>query len=349
MPFTSEQVDLLLNLARDATTGDSFHERMAAISETLAVLVPLSSLSIVLANAAEQRIYMHNEDLSAGEDYAQVYRAHDPLLPIATASPGEPVSLRQAVPLRRWGEDAYTGEFLPRYRLKHVFGLVHPMPGDATLLVGIHRDSGQDMTHDEAELLRLAAPDVVRAASGAILHERIAALAARAEAAALTAGVILFDERGGVVHADDAALRCCRLLLDEDRFPADALVADARRLSASAALEGDRVERVLRLSDGALLRARSTALGRGRGARVATLVEPVARGAPAYFDALAAGAGLTPREREVAALAGEGLGNRMIARRLGISEVTVGVHLSSVYRKTGLTNRTELARALGRR
>lgn len=53
---------------------------------------------------------------------------------------------------------------------------------------------------------------------------------------------------------------------------------------------------------------------------------------------------LTPREREIVALAGQGHSNARIARALWVTEQTVKFHLSNVYRKLGVTNRTEAAR-----
>lgn len=52
---------------------------------------------------------------------------------------------------------------------------------------------------------------------------------------------------------------------------------------------------------------------------------------------------LTPREEEVLALVGEGLANKQIARRLGISEKTVKAHLTSVFQRIGVQSRTEAA------
>ena len=48
-------------------------------------------------------------------------------------------------------------------------------------------------------------------------------------------------------------------------------------------------------------------------------------------------------EREVLAMVGEGLRNKLIARRLAISEKTVKAHLTSVYRQIGVTDRTQAA------
>jgi DNA-binding NarL/FixJ family response regulator len=50
---------------------------------------------------------------------------------------------------------------------------------------------------------------------------------------------------------------------------------------------------------------------------------------------------LTLREIEVLAMLADGLGNKEIARQLGISDNTVKFHLSSIFGKLGATNRTE--------
>jgi DNA-binding NarL/FixJ family response regulator len=52
---------------------------------------------------------------------------------------------------------------------------------------------------------------------------------------------------------------------------------------------------------------------------------------------------LTEREREVLVLVAEGEPNKLIARRLEISEATVKAHLTSVFRRLGVTSRTEAA------
>jgi DNA-binding NarL/FixJ family response regulator len=52
---------------------------------------------------------------------------------------------------------------------------------------------------------------------------------------------------------------------------------------------------------------------------------------------------LSPREQEVLTLAAQGLTNREIAYRLGISDRTVQFHMNSVFNKTGACSRTEAA------
>jgi DNA-binding CsgD family transcriptional regulator len=58
-------------------------------------------------------------------------------------------------------------------------------------------------------------------------------------------------------------------------------------------------------------------------------------------------AGLTRREREIAGDVAEGLANKHIARRRGVSVHTVENHLRAIFRKTGVDSRTKLALAAG--
>ncbi len=52
---------------------------------------------------------------------------------------------------------------------------------------------------------------------------------------------------------------------------------------------------------------------------------------------------LSPREVDLVRLVRQGMRNRDIAEKLGITEGTVKVYLHSVFEKTGVANRTELA------
>jgi DNA-binding NarL/FixJ family response regulator len=63
----------------------------------------------------------------------------------------------------------------------------------------------------------------------------------------------------------------------------------------------------------------------------------------AVSPAPAAGEALTARETEILALVAEGLGNKQIARRLGVAVTTVRTHLNRLYEKLRLESRVELA------
>jgi DNA-binding NarL/FixJ family response regulator len=97
------------------------------------------------------------------------------------------------------------------------------------------------------------------------------------------------------------------------------------------------------------------------GAELRTMIDAVARGEAAMAPATAhriirvfaehrandvtpgSGTTLTVRERGVLALVTEGLRNREIAARLGVSEHTVKFHLRNILEKLHAVSRTELA------
>ena len=58
---------------------------------------------------------------------------------------------------------------------------------------------------------------------------------------------------------------------------------------------------------------------------------------------------LTPTERRVVAHAAAGLTNLEISKQMSIARGTVKVHLSNVYAKLGMRNRTQLAGEAARR
>ena len=58
---------------------------------------------------------------------------------------------------------------------------------------------------------------------------------------------------------------------------------------------------------------------------------------------------LTPREIQVLELLAEGLSNKAVAARLGISDQTVKFHVASLSGKLGAANRTDAVRRAVRR
>jgi DNA-binding NarL/FixJ family response regulator len=78
---------------------------------------------------------------------------------------------------------------------------------------------------------------------------------------------------------------------------------------------------------------------------VANAVRMVGRGMTVFArQAEGPATPLSPREREVLELIGEGATNREIAERLYLSPHTVKDHTTAVYRKLGVRNRAEAAR-----
>jgi DNA-binding NarL/FixJ family response regulator len=65
--------------------------------------------------------------------------------------------------------------------------------------------------------------------------------------------------------------------------------------------------------------------------------EMLHRAQPGHYTEL-----LTTREREIVASVAEGLSNKVIAHRLGLSEGTVKIHLHRIYGKLGVHSRTAL-------
>jgi two-component system nitrate/nitrite response regulator NarP len=72
-------------------------------------------------------------------------------------------------------------------------------------------------------------------------------------------------------------------------------------------------------------------------------IDPVLNAEVARADSARDRSILSPRETELVKLVRQGMRNRDIAEQLGITEGTVKVYLHSVFEKTGVANRTELA------
>ncbi len=104
----------------------------------------------------------------------------------------------------------------------------------------------------------------------------------------------------------------------------------------------------------ALHAAAAAALYRGLGwpaheARVRELAGDAASAALASGPLGASTSRLSAREREVAALVVQGIPNKRLAERLAVSQRTVEKHITSIFAKLGLRNRTELTLLMMRR
>ncbi len=142
-------------------------------------------------------------------------------------------------------------------------------------------------------------------------------------------GVVLWD-MGGAVRSGVAAspwgeLTAPVVALAADAGQAgDALRAGARSVIARSAAPEVREAAVVSTARGLTVRDPALAGGFLRAPEAPDGAEP-----------------LTPREREVLALLAEGLANKAIAVRLGISEHTAKVHVNAILAKLGVDSRAE--------
>jgi len=91
------------------------------------------------------------------------------------------------------------------------------------------------------------------------------------------------------------------------------------------------------------LGSRGYAMSLSAALAVARSEAPADTAAPGAAAPGAAAKSLTRREKEVAELVAEGLGNREIAERLYLSKRTVDSHLEHIFTKLGFTSRTQVA------
>jgi DNA-binding NarL/FixJ family response regulator len=144
------------------------------------------------------------------------------------------------------------------------------------------------------------------------------------------------------------------LIVDETRTPDAALarIAEARAASRdvkivllTSRMDPAWLAQAMSAGIDAAIRQTPSALSLG------ALIREVAAGnvfhafaTPRADAAPAARTGLTTRELEILRRVAAGAPNSAIARQLWITEQTVKFHLSNVYRKLGVSNRTEASR-----
>ena len=160
-------------------------------------------------------------------------------------------------------------------------------------------------------------------------------------------------------HATDAVLEADVLLIDPGARPAETVLRAlprAPRLPPVVLLADDLARtafvRLLRAGVRAMLPRDASALEIAAGIKAVAaglvVLHPsaapvsVARAAGARSARDETGTGpLTPRELEILTMMAEGMGNRAIAQRLGISTHTVKFHIASILEKLNARSRTE--------
>jgi DNA-binding CsgD family transcriptional regulator len=204
----------------------------------------------------------------------------------------------------------------------------------------LYRDAS-DRAFDaaDAELLRTVIPTI----AAALRHATVQPVETQT-LEPLVPGIVILDEHLVVQSWTREAGQWFEAFAG-DKPPRGANARCAVFSAASRCLAHDDIEDVppararLRLPDGRWVVAEAARL-RGRDRGIAVTIH--AASSSEVLDLLARAHGLTPRERELAALLVDGLGTRDIAQRLSISHYTVQQHLKAVFDKVGVRSRREL-------
>lgn len=217
------------------------------------------------------------------------------------------------------------------------------------LWCSLRAGSARKFEEHEVAFFRRIAPWVARGLRTAALLAA-ASHAGNAETAADGAGalpgVVVIDQRGHVTHRTDAARAQLDDLADDATaltgLPSAVLGLIARQRLPGG--EGERRTREIRVCGRSgrwysIYAALTEPDECGRSSSV-VIVTPLARGDVAPL--LARLYGLSPREREVLALAARGNSTKTIAARLGISVYTVQDHLDHASEKVGVRGRRAL-------
>ena len=168
------------------------------------------------------------------------------------------------------------------------------------------------------------------AASRATRNERLLGDRDVLERIASTRPVLALDHRGSLLWMSSLAEK----VLGGSLPPALTLRAAGRELSPTLDLE---------LEDGSSALACFSLARRDSGEPFVVVEltgEAVRRG---RLTALASRHGLTPAEMRVLGTLAEGLSNAAIARRLVVSEGTIRLELTAIFRKLGVANRLQAA------
>lgn len=197
--------------------------------------------------------------------------------------------------------------------------------------VCLHRDRGEAPFSDhDADRLRSVAPVVA-----AELRRTVGAERDTSPRVDDGPGVLLLDGRGTIISASGSTEEW----LGELRRPTDPDDGVVLAALARAALRNPTsVE--MRAPDGRWLTLHGSRMQGPGSVRVCVVIAPTS--ASAAMPRLAALAGLTARERQIAAAVMRGMSTRAIAESCHISEHTVREHLKSVFAKSGVHSRREL-------
>lgn len=191
------------------------------------------------------------------------------------------------------------------------------------------------MIVDDHEVVRRGIADVVDRSEGlAVVAEAGSVSEAMRRAALVRPRVMLVD----LQLPDGTGIDIIRRIQEE--------LPDARAIVLTSFDDDDALAAALQAGAKAFL------LKSVRGAEIAEVVRSVAAGRTLLDERTVTRrrvdhedptASLTPSERRILELIGDGLSNREIGERLGVAEKTVKNHITSLLSKMGLQRRTQVA------
>ncbi|MET9660987.1 response regulator transcription factor [Streptomyces sp. NPDC006510] len=211
---------------------------------------------------------------------------------------------------------------------------------------------------DDHEVVRRGVRDLLEAEDGIeVVGEASDAREALARVPACRPQVAVLDVRlGDDQGGDHAGIEVCRELralmpelaclmltsFDDDEALFDAIMAGAAGYVLKQINGADLIAAVRTVASGtSMLDPRTTA-------RVMARLRGTTQRTPAEASEASQLDGLTPRERQILDLIGEGLTNREIAERLFLAEKTVKNRISSILAKLGVGRRIQAAMLVGR-
>jgi DNA-binding CsgD family transcriptional regulator len=153
--------------------------------------------------------------------------------------------------------------------------------------------------------------------------------------------VLILDREDRIIAADAAARRRLSAVPDPRRVDIPGLISFVAAQARWGA-DGRSSTARMRAGDGRWLLVNASQLDSRDAGDVAVVIQPAPAGS--VLDGALRALGLSAREREVASLVLQGHPAKAIASELVISPWTVQDHLKAVYEKTGVRNRSELAR-----
>lgn len=179
-------------------------------------------------------------------------------------------------------------------------------------------------------------PDVVLVGEASTVEEGLAVIA-RTSPDLVLLDLRLAQGRGVDVLSRLASAPVAPRVLVVTAFPEEGDIVEAIRLGAKGVVLKDATRQVMIAAIHAVC-AGQTWLPPELSVQVITALTQT--GAPAMADRVRL---LTPRERDIVALVGDGLKNREIAERLGSAEKTIKGHLTTIFYKLGVQDRLALA------